>query len=82
MDTGTLNDWHNDQVVTARDMIAILHEHVPIEPCPPGNDDEVARYYRFVDGAGEVGFITSVSEPFCGGCTRLRLTADGKLFTC
>ncbi len=82
MDTGTVTDWHIDQVVTADEMIAIINEIAPIEPLPPERDDEVARRYRFVDGVGEVGFITSVSNPFCGGCTRLRLTADGKLFTC
>ena len=82
MDTGTVTDWHIDQVVTADEMIAMVNESAPIEPLPPERDDEVARRYRFVDGMGEVGFITSVSDPFCGGCTRLRLTADGKLFTC
>ena len=82
MDTGTVTDWHNDQVVTADEMIAMFNESTPIEPLPPERDDDVARRYRFVDGVGEVGFITSVSDPFCGGCTRLRLTADGKLFTC
>jgi cyclic pyranopterin phosphate synthase len=82
MDTGTVTDWQTDQVVTASEMIAMFNERVPIEPLPPERDDDVARRYRFVDGVGEVGFITSVSDPFCGGCTRLRLTADGKLFTC
>ncbi len=82
MDTGTVTDWHIDQVVTADEMIAMINERAPIEPLPPERDDDVARRYRFVDGMGEVGFITSVSDPFCGGCTRLRLTADGKLFTC
>ena len=82
MDTGTVTDWHIDQVVAADEMIAMIDGRAPIEPLPPERDDEVARRYRFVDGGGEVGFITSVSEPFCGGCTRLRLTADGKIFTC
>ena len=82
MDTGTVTDWRIDQVVTADEMIAMIHERAPIEPLPPKRDDDVARRYRFVDGGGEVGFITSVSDPFCGGCTRLRLTADGKIFTC
>ena len=82
MDTGTVTDWHIDQVVTADEMIAMIHERAPIKPQPPLRDDDVARRYRFVEGGGEVGFITSVSDPFCGGCTRLRLTADGKLFTC
>ncbi len=82
MDTGTVTDWHIDQVVTADEMIAMIHKRAPIKPLPPERDDDVARRYRFVDGGGEVGFITSVSDPFCGGCTRLRLTADGKIFTC
>ena len=82
MDTGTVTDWRIDQVVTADEMIVMIHERAPIEPLPPKRDDDVARRYRFVDGGGEVGFITSVSDPFCGGCTRLRLTADGKIFTC
>jgi len=82
MDTGTVTDWHIDQVVTTDEMIAMVNESAPIEPLPLERDDDVARRYRFVDGMGEVGFITSVSNPFCESCTRLRLTADGKLFTC
>ncbi|MEE9513441.1 MAG: GTP 3',8-cyclase MoaA [Anaerolineales bacterium] len=82
MDTGTVTDWHIDQVITADEMIDMINESAPIEPLPPERDDDVARRYRFVDGVGEIGFITSVSDPFCGGCTRLRLTADGKLYTC
>ncbi len=82
MDTGTVTDWHIDQVITADEMIALFGDKAPLEPLPLQTDDEVARRYRFIDGGGEVGFITSVSQPFCGSCTRLRLTADGMLFTC
>jgi len=82
MDVGTTNDWRPDQVVPAReilDRIAAVH---PLEPVAPAYRGEVARRWRFRDGGGEIGFVASVSEPFCGDCTRARLSAEGKLYTC
>ncbi len=82
MDVGTSNGWLLDEVVPAaelRDRIDALH---PLEPVDPAEYGEVAKRYRFADGAGEVGFVTSVSQPFCGTCTRLRLSAVGELYTC
>jgi cyclic pyranopterin phosphate synthase len=82
MDVGTLNRWRAEQVVTSAELIARIHARWPLRALPPRNPGETARRYAFVDGAGEVGFISSVSAPFCGGCARARLSADGQLFTC
>ncbi len=82
MDAGTVNGWRRDRVLTADEMISLLSQHIALEPIPSNNTGEVVRRYRYTDGSGEVGFITSVSQPFCGGCTRLRLAADGQLYTC
>lgn len=82
MDAGTANGWHKDHVITADEMIALLNRHVPLEPLAPNAAGELVRRYRYADGLGEVGFITSVSQPICGNCNRLRLAADGKLYTC
>jgi len=82
MDVGSANEWQLDQVVPAEEIIGRIsaaHELVPIAPATFG---EVARRYRFADGRGEVGVITSVTQPFCTSCTRLRLTAIGELYTC
>lgn len=81
MDVGNSNDWRMDRVVTTEEMIAQLSQHERLVPVPAQNPFEVARRYRY-EGGGEVGFISSVSQPFCGGCTRLRLAADGILYTC
>ncbi|HVM31279.1 MAG TPA: GTP 3',8-cyclase MoaA [Candidatus Limnocylindrales bacterium] len=82
MDVGHTNGWRMDDVVPAADILARLDEDMPIEPVPPRYRGEVAARWRYRDGGGEVGVIASVSQPFCGDCTRLRLTADGQLFTC
>jgi len=82
MDVGTTNAWNLDEVVPSSELVALVAEKWEIEPVDPGYQGEVASRYRFVDGSGEVGFISSVSEPFCGDCTRLRLSAEGKLYTC
>jgi GTP 3',8-cyclase len=82
MDVGTTNGWRLDDVVPAAEIIASIHARWPLEPVPSGYRGEVARRYRYLDGAGEIGVISSVSEPFCGDCTRARLSADGQLFTC
>jgi cyclic pyranopterin phosphate synthase len=76
-------DWDRGLVVSGAEMLAILRERFDLVPVAPAAASETARRYRFADGApGEVGFITTITQPFCDGCSRLRLTADGKLRTC
>lgn len=82
MDVGTMNQWKLDRVVPAREVVSRIGEHFPLEPVAPNYSGEVASRYRYQDGQGEIGVIASVTRPFCGGCTRLRLTCDGHLFTC
>lgn len=82
MDVGTLNGWNIDAVVSAAEMRDVIAAHHPLEPASPNYPGEVAARYRYADGAGEIGFITSVTQPFCRDCSRLRLSADGELFTC
>jgi cyclic pyranopterin phosphate synthase len=82
MDVGTANGWKLDEVVPAAEIVSRINARWPIEPVAPGYRGEVAGRYRYVDGAGEVGVIASVTRPFCGDCSRARLSADGKLFTC
>ena len=82
MDVGNTNGWLLDQVVPARELRDTIDARWPLVPLDPGYAGEVARRYRFADGAGEVGFVTSVTEPFCGACSRARLTAVGELYTC
>ena len=82
MDVGTKNGWKLDDVVTADEIISRIDGELPIESLPPNYPGEVARRLRYKDGSGEIGVIPSVTKPFCGGCTRLRLSADGRLFTC
>lgn len=82
MDVGTLNGWQMENVVPAREILERIHQEMPIEPIPGNYLGEVARRYRYLDGTGEFGLITSVTQPFCGDCTRLRLSAEGELFTC
>ncbi|MHC4469601.1 MAG: GTP 3',8-cyclase MoaA [Planctomycetota bacterium] len=82
MDVGMTNGWRMDDVVPAREIHERIHAEFPLEPVDPGYRGEVARRYRYRDGAGEVGFIASVTMPFCNDCTRLRLSSDGKLYTC
>jgi cyclic pyranopterin phosphate synthase len=82
MDVGTQNRWRADDVVTAEQIIARIGGHWPLERVAPNYTGEVARRYRYADGAGEIGVIASVSEPFCGQCQRARLSADGRLLTC
>ncbi|MEP7081499.1 MAG: GTP 3',8-cyclase MoaA [Chloroflexota bacterium] len=82
MDVGTTNGWRLDEVVPAAEIVAAIEARWPLEAMPSGYRGEVARRYRYLDGAGEIGVISSVSEPFCGDCTRARLSADGQLFTC
>jgi GTP 3',8-cyclase len=82
MDVGHTNGWRMDDVVPAAEIMAAIDEHWPLEPIEPDYRGEVARRYRYRDGAGEIGVISSVTQPFCGDCTRARLTADGQLYTC
>ena len=82
MDVGTRNQWELSQVVDAAEIVRIINEQFPIEPIAKSYLGEVADRYRFLDGKGEVGIISSVTKPFCAQCTRARLSADGKLFTC
>jgi GTP 3',8-cyclase len=82
MDVGHSNGWRLDEVVPADDIVAAIDARWPLEPVDRDYRGEVARRYRYRDGAGEIGVISSVSQPFCGDCTRARLSADGRLFTC
>ncbi len=82
MDVGTTNGWQRREVVPVGEILARIGEHWPLEPLEPSAQGEVASRYRYADGAGEIGLIHSVSAPFCHGCTRARLAADGNLFTC
>ena len=82
MDVGTTNGWRMADVVPARDIVAAIHARWPLEPVDAGYRGEVASRYRYVDGAGEVGVISSVTAPFCADCTRARLSAEGRIYTC
>jgi cyclic pyranopterin phosphate synthase len=82
MDVGHSNGWRLDEVVPAQEIVAAIDARWPLERVDPDYRGEVARRYRYRDGAGEIGVISSVSQPFCGDCTRARLSADGRLFTC
>ena len=82
MDVGTLNGWKLEQVVPAAEILARIDRELPLEPVEPGYLGEVARRYAYRDGGGEIGIIASVTQPFCGDCTRARLSADGHLVTC
>lgn len=82
MDVGTLNDWSPEQVVPSREILSTIEAVHPLVPIEPAYRGEVARRYRYLDGDGEIGFISSITEPFCGDCSRARLSADGKLVTC
>ena len=81
MDVGHTNGWRLDDVVSADEIVAAIGARWPLEALP-GRPDETAVKYRYADGAGEVGVIASVTKPFCGGCSRARLSAQGELFTC
>jgi cyclic pyranopterin phosphate synthase len=82
MDVGHTNGWRLDDVVPAAEIVRAIHEELPLEPIEPNYRGEVARRWRFRDGGGEIGVIASVTQPFCGDCTRARLSAEGRLYTC
>ncbi len=82
MDVGNTNGWRSDDVVPGREIAETIASRWPIEPLQANYFGEVAERWRYADGAGEIGIITSVTQPFCGSCTRARLTAEGEMFTC
>jgi len=82
MDVGSTNGWRLDDVVPAREIVAMIDREMPLEPLLAGYRGEVAARYRYRDGSGEIGVISSVTQPFCADCTRARLSADGSLYTC
>jgi cyclic pyranopterin phosphate synthase len=82
MDVGNRNDWDRTKVVPSQQLLERIAARWPLEPLERAYAGEVARRYAFSDGSGEIGFISSVTQPFCGDCSRARLSADGKLHTC
>jgi GTP 3',8-cyclase len=82
MDVGNRNHWEADRVVSSRELADMINTRWPIEPLERNYRGEVARRYGFTDGAGEVGFISSVTQAFCGDCSRARLSSDGAMYTC
>jgi GTP 3',8-cyclase len=82
MDVGHTNGWRLDDVVTAKEIVSTLDATFGVEPVEPSYRGEVAQRWRYKDGRGEFGVIASVTQPFCGDCTRARLSAEGRLFTC
>ena len=82
MDVGSTNHWQMDDVFTAKEIVEVINQELPIEPAEANYHGEVAKRWRYKDGGGEVGIISSVTQPFCQSCTRARLSAEGKLYTC
>jgi cyclic pyranopterin phosphate synthase len=82
MDVGHSNGWRLDDVVPAAEIVTMIDSALPIESVEPNYRGEVARRWRYRDGSGEIGVIASVTQPFCGDCTRARLSAEGRLYTC
>lgn len=82
MDVGTTNGWKLDDVVAGAEILRTVATEWPLTPVEPNYFGEVAERWRYNDGAGEIGVITSVTQPFCGSCTRARVSADGRLYTC
>ncbi|MCP5099352.1 MAG: GTP 3',8-cyclase MoaA [Chloroflexi bacterium] len=82
MDVGNLNGWKMDDVVTAAQITDLINAELPIEPVPPNYPGEVATRFRYLDGSGEIGIIASVTQPFCGSCTRARVSSAGEYYTC
>ena len=82
MDVGTINGWKSDDVVYAEDILRIIEKKYELEAVDPNYFGEVATRYKFIDGMGEIGIISSVSKPFCSDCTRARISADWNLYTC
>jgi len=82
MDVGNRNHWRSELVVPSKELMARINARWPLTSLEPGYRGEVADRYAFTDGQGEVGFISSVSQPFCGDCSRVRLSSDGVVYTC
>jgi GTP 3',8-cyclase len=82
MDVGHTNGWRMDDVVPAAEIVATIDAVMPLEPIDPNYPGEVATRWRYRDGGGEIGVIASVTQPFCGACTRARVSAEGTLYTC
>ncbi len=82
MDVGTTNHWCMDDVVPGKDIVAMISEAFPLEPADPNYTGEVASRWKYADGTGEIGVITSVTQPFCATCTRARISAEGSMYTC
>lgn len=82
MDVGNRNQWHRKDIVSSDELLSKIQEQWPLEALPAHYPGEVATRYRFVDGQGEIGLISSISKPFCGDCSRARLSSDGTLYTC
>ncbi len=82
MDVGNRNGWQMDQVVPSKELLTTIQARWALRPVDKNYPGEVARRYEYIDGEGEIGFISSVTEPFCGSCSRARLSADGVLYTC
>ena len=82
MDVGSTNGWRLEDVVSADEIVRRISERWPLEPAELERPDATARRWRYVDGAGEIGVVASVTQPFCGGCSRARLSAEGRLYTC
>jgi cyclic pyranopterin phosphate synthase len=82
MDVGNSNGWRLDDVVSADQMLDAIHAEFPLEAIPPNYPGEVANRFRYMDGEGEIGVIASVTKPFCGSCTRARISAEGTMYTC
>ena len=82
MDVGNINGWKMEEVLPSKDLLEKISSQMPLEPVNKNYIGEVADRYRYIDGGGEVGFISSVTETFCQDCTRARMSTDGKLFTC
>jgi len=82
MDVGSTNGWRLDEVIPSSELVSLIDAEFPLEPVEANYVGEVASRYRYRDGAGEIGFISSVTQPFCGACSRARISAEGQLFTC
>jgi cyclic pyranopterin phosphate synthase len=82
MDVGNHNGWKMERVVGGREILKTIQGEFEVEPLDLSSKIQVAKRYRYADGSGEFGLITSVTQPFCGGCTRARISADGQLYTC
>ncbi len=82
MDVGNTNGWNMQQVVPGQEIVDCIQKKFPMEPADPNYTGEVAKRWRYKDGGGEIGVITSVTQAFCGDCNRLRLSAEGSIYTC